>query len=788
MAEEDQEEKKIPIFTVLKKGLIFKNIILLDKNTSPPLNPDNQPIKSVENHTPDNEDEQVLIIGRHPDCNIMLTHPSISRFHVQIVLQPSLQKLFVIDLSSVHGTWVSDQKIEPQVLVELKEGDVLRLGVSTRSYRLHWVPFSRAFDVENPLISPILETPLTPGENKERESLKNEDLNTFEQKHSSPSAPPMPESMNFAFTDEVLPPLSIHNEEENLSPLVVVSAYRSICITSPSSCGPLAPESVNSSLVPGERVLTETASQQFDKENQENSPNMFSESSPFVEENQESTLRGLEKESSIPSIWSRRGKLASSLRVQTIKSRGKNMEVGTESENHNEMIDGLSTKVLFSCSDGEQESCTPDKENFTPKPGLGSNSMKREKREDTELQKSYGSLSSNGDFTPDKENFTPKPGLGSKLVKKGRRVGIELQKSCGSLSSNGNQEENGMSAFSKKENLTPIVLSDSRLKKPLSGSRLRQEADVILSKRRAGRVPFQPLFVNTMSSSISEASGLKATRSSISVNYDQTVEITAPYTANQSFRERNRMWYMVVDTNCLLNKESRRSLQLLQGLKGTQLIVPRMVIRELDCLKRHDSLFRRTTEVSLVLSWIEKCMVEDKWWIHVQNSMEGSTPIAPTPPASPRSSSWLSEVGNSLCGKSVPFSPWGSLDQIFSPTAEDHILDCALLLKRKKKDDGQFVLLSNDIALKIKAMAEGLLCETAEEFRESLVNPYSKRFLWSKSAPRGATWSSMDEVALRENYCYFPAKNIASKAAEGAKKGLKLILQHNTRYGQMNTV
>ncbi|KAF9626521.1 hypothetical protein IFM89_034455 [Coptis chinensis] len=137
--------------------------------------------------------------------------------------------------------------------------------------------------------------------------------------------------------------------------------------------------------------------------------------------------------------------------------------------------------------------------------------MKGEKREDTELQKSYGSLSSNGDFTPYKENFTPKPGLGSKLVKKGRRVGIELQKSCGSLSSNGNQ-------FSTKENLTPIVLSDSRLKKPLSGSRLRQEADVILCKRRAGRVPFQPLFVNTMSSSISEASGLKATRSSISVS------------------------------------------------------------------------------------------------------------------------------------------------------------------------------------------------------------------------------------------------------------------------------
>jgi hypothetical protein len=33
---------------------------------------------------------------------------------------------------------------------------------------------------------------------------------------------------------------------------------------------------------------------------------------------------------------------------------------------------------------------------------------------------------------------------------------------------------------------------------------------------------------------------------------------------------------MVVDTATLLNKESRKSLHLLQGLKGTNLIIPRM--------------------------------------------------------------------------------------------------------------------------------------------------------------------------------------------------------------------
>lgn len=39
-------------------------------------------------------------------------------------------------------------------------------------------------------------------------------------------------------------------------------------------------------------------------------------------------------------------------------------------------------------------------------------------------------------------------------------------------------------------------------------------------------------------------------------------------------REQKRSWDMVVDTASLLNKESRKALQLLQGLKGTRLIIP----------------------------------------------------------------------------------------------------------------------------------------------------------------------------------------------------------------------
>ena len=78
-------EKTIPVFTVLKNGAILKNVFVVN-NSSPDFS------------SP--EAEEILLVGRHPDCDILLTHPSISRFHLQIRSLPSRQKLFVTDLSS----------------------------------------------------------------------------------------------------------------------------------------------------------------------------------------------------------------------------------------------------------------------------------------------------------------------------------------------------------------------------------------------------------------------------------------------------------------------------------------------------------------------------------------------------------------------------------------------------------------------------------------------------------------------------------------------------------------
>ncbi|KAL6512100.1 hypothetical protein OROGR_021697 [Orobanche gracilis] len=225
---------------------------------------------------------------------------------------------------------------------------------------------------------------------------------------------------------------------------------------------------------------------------------------------------------------------------------------------------------------------------------------------------------------------------------------------------------------------------------------------------------------------------------------------------NNTLQVAENRWIIVVDTASLLNKKSRNELQLLRGLRGTTLVIPRIVVRELDCMLRRGSLFTRTTEVSAALHYIEESMAVAKWWIRVQSSAEEGKLIPPTPPAS--STHWLGEdMWRSSIG-STPFSPC-ILQEIATPTAGDHILEAAFYYKRVRKY-GQLVLLTDDVTLKIKAMSEGVLCETAQGFRHSLVNPFSTLFLYSNCSPIGPTWSCTDDVVLKEKYYPSPSKKM----------------------------
>ncbi|KAL6962040.1 hypothetical protein U1Q18_036995 [Sarracenia purpurea var. burkii] len=1002
-AKPEEQEKVIPVFTVLKNNAILKNIFLLD---NPPSFPELKLIEPVENGDPPfQEFEETLLVGRHPDCNITLEHPSISRFHLRIHSKPSSRMLSIIDLSSIHGTWVLGKKIEPGVRVELNEGDTMQLGGSSRVYKLHWVPLSRAYDSENPFVSPSDVSIQVEGEEQDENCLflennrvqslddESEGMDSaFSDENSMsllsnamlPSAPPLPEYINSpSFSDEVdnkrttktdnehveisclwsgklatesigvffktehqqfekdnespqpfvasevqseinypktytggseqtlnlLESLSLssfyHDQMENKCSLIEDLDQRKIrsffpqpqadesanpsltseivnsrindqqleeenqtteplsgtgglcgienlgitpvrseqksslaeCLNSSSldeeeeeghqiaevlqivekknrlkkdyegretilvqSGPPLAAESVNSPSLTGGSVLSGVEIQQLNESNQ-SCPH-----TPFVtggsrKKKSESPLMKLEQKSDLPSIWSRRGRPSGVLEIQTFRSRGKSKgaDINTEIEVSQEDIENNAiSKALFTSLDGDEEVFTPDKENSTPKSLIlrsmksmakvqqnkGSTSCRSASLKNKAISEALfmGSDGVEEPFTPDKENFTPNTLLLRTMKKMSEVEEIKhpMLHISSSLENAVNQNihlEEDILAPSVKEKPTSKVLQERKSLRPPSRNKKNSETEVMAMKTRTKRVPFQPLFANSSGMSDPEASALSATMKSCnSVNYVQTIE------ENNSVEVGKKRWNMVVDTTCLLNKESRKALQLLQGLKGTQLIIPRIVIRELGCMKQRGSFFRRKTEVSSALQWIEDCMVNSNWWIHVQSSEEEQRPIAPTPPASPQKR--FSEGKCGLSGGPASarhFSAWGSLVEIVSPTTEDHILECALLFRRNK-NDGKLILLTNDVTLKIKAMAEGLLCESAEEFRESLVNPFSERFLWTESSPRGPTWSCEDDVVLREKY-YCCHLRKPSKSGDGAK-GLKLILLHNSRYAQ----
>ncbi|KAF3445464.1 hypothetical protein FNV43_RR10640 [Rhamnella rubrinervis] len=1191
--EEEDEEQKIPVFTVLKNGAILKNIFIVNK--SPPhLSQLNLTPTAQTSENPSQGNEEILIVGRHPDCNIMLTHPSISRFHLEILSDPSSQNLSVIDLKSIHGTWVSDKKLKPWDRVKLKEGDTLRIGGSSRVYRLHWIPLSQAYDLENPYVS-ASDVPMA--EKNEHESAGTEDENSMEeymdekslpienkpieekdtvsrmqmrgeeevcesenslgdeiqeiqsldsvaeqtgvfdeiqcpdsvaeqngvfeyvnameaymdekyfpieekvtleverkevcesdnslgaenQEFQSldsiveginslffyenlgsidkgiPSAPLMPENMIYSLyveneefcessfkdvcglneisrqsvyfplyvegailenenpendvenhglqplsyereqqefpsterekeeeeeeadlaaelteeienprpssEDHALPVAEIHWESvgevlaeiehqrvdmENLIPepvsilqsvsdksrqetvslfnlnsscpngavhsaskglgngdqditvkdhlqrdvsvefsaaLMTESENSSLpteealleiaddkCNQAPqthsaatglpqvetgspmrsdkiSSFGILMTESVNSSLPVEEAVLeiaddkenqtpkthiaatelpqvetsslmrsdmissfgilmtesvnsslphedavleiadhnesqtpqshiaatllpqveisspmrsdkissfgklmTESTNSSFpaeealfeivdDKENQTPQSHITATGPPQVQISSPKS----DKITSFGSIWLRRGKPASVLQIQIDRSRSETTGDGVhaEDERHkDEDMKGISiSEEILSCGE-EEEIFTPDKENFTPNTLLLKSLKKMGKLEEVKHSKSYRSSISN--------------------VTKSSNIHLEENLSL--------HKDNQMSrVLSERKSVNPTTFDNKVL----------LEQELMIKKRRTERFPFQSLAVGCKT----EALGLKtASRNNASVNYTQTMakKVNSPL-SNTSVQEDKRGWNMVVDTATLLNKKSRKSLELLQGLKGTHLVIPRMVLRELDCSKRHGSLFRRKAEASLVLEWIEECMVKTNWWISIQSSEEDRRLTAPTPLASPQSP--FSEGSGGFpfgTRSSLSFLSHGGLMEIASPRAEDHILDCARLC-RKTKNDKQLVVLSDDVMLKIKAMAEGLICETVQEFRGSLVNPFSDRFLWTDSSPRGQTWSYLDDIILREKYNCCPMK----KSSKGDAKGLKLILLHNSHYGQI---
>ncbi|KAH6784211.1 hypothetical protein C2S52_009170 [Perilla frutescens var. hirtella] len=126
------------------------------------------------------------------------------------------------------------------------------------------------------------------------------------------------------------------------------------------------------------------------------------------------------------------------------------------------------------------------------------------------------------------------------------------------------------------------------------------------------------------------------------------------------------------------------------------------------------SFLSRMIGASATLQWVEDCMVSTKWWIHVQSTIEEGRLVPPT-----TSACWFSEEKSTFSVGSIPLSPH-TLQEISTPTVTGHILESALFFKQIM--NGQLVLLSNDVTLKIKAIywwkekKSNLLYQEDEEF------------------------------------------------------------------------
>lgn len=83
-----------------------------------------------------NLDRRRHIFGRQvPACDFVLDHQSVSRQHAAVVPHRN-GSIYIIDLGSVHGTFVANERLTKDNPVELEVGQSLRFAASTRIYIL----------------------------------------------------------------------------------------------------------------------------------------------------------------------------------------------------------------------------------------------------------------------------------------------------------------------------------------------------------------------------------------------------------------------------------------------------------------------------------------------------------------------------------------------------------------------------------------------------------------------------------------------------------------------------
>merc|ERR1711911_60095 len=77
------------------------------------------------------------VFGRNAQqANILIDHESCSRAHAALFWHGKIDKYFIVDLGSSHGTFVGQRRISAKQLVKIERGDEFSFGASTRRYTI----------------------------------------------------------------------------------------------------------------------------------------------------------------------------------------------------------------------------------------------------------------------------------------------------------------------------------------------------------------------------------------------------------------------------------------------------------------------------------------------------------------------------------------------------------------------------------------------------------------------------------------------------------------------------
>lgn len=88
------------------------------------------------------DEKKCYLFGRNPDLNDFgVEHASCSRVHAALVFHKHLERVFLVDLNSTHGTFVGNVRIEGHKPTQIPIDCSFHFGASTRFYTLREKPF-----------------------------------------------------------------------------------------------------------------------------------------------------------------------------------------------------------------------------------------------------------------------------------------------------------------------------------------------------------------------------------------------------------------------------------------------------------------------------------------------------------------------------------------------------------------------------------------------------------------------------------------------------------------------